>query len=72
MKLSPAQRGILERQGVWGEVIRYETRWVVEGQRVTGTVNSLLRRGLMSATYYRRNQCAATITASGRKALGEN
>jgi hypothetical protein len=69
MRLSEAQRAILEREAVSGMVIQYVTRWVIDGIPATGTVNSLLRRGLMKASYYRHNECSASITAAGRKAL---
>lgn len=69
MKLTTKQHAVLERGGANGTVINYSVVWVLDSQSVTGTVNQLIRKGLLRATYYRGGQASAWITDEGRKAL---
>lgn len=66
-KITPQQRAIIEH-GATGQCVRWVWQWVQNGQPVTRTVNGLLKRGLIEATYYRAS-ASTTATEAGNKAI---
>jgi hypothetical protein len=69
MKLTPKQREALALESISGLCIEYRYRWIAEGQNLTVPVATLIKRGLMRASYYRGGTAEARITDTGRAAL---
>lgn len=69
--LTDKQLEVLRAGIIGGVSIKYETVWLLQGRPVTSTVKSLIRRGLMSSSYYSGGEAAANLTDVGRTILKE-
>ena len=70
MKMTADHYEIMQ-EGVNATCINGVWHWTRKGVPCGRIVNSLLKRGLMSATYYTGGRASAWITDEGRKLLKE-